>query len=180
MRVPSLVTAGLVLLAWTSSLEAQGTLKIGYINSASILEQAPGAQEAQDQFNRDVEGFRSQVQQMADELQVMIENYEKQQLTLSPDAKTRREEEIRQKQQQYQTRVQQLDQQAGQRQQELVQPVMDRITQVIETLRTEGNFALIFDVAAGSILAADPALDLTNEVVRRLQATAVPGSGGSR
>jgi outer membrane protein len=175
MRVTSLVTTGLLLLAAATSLEAQ-SLKIGYINSASILEQAPGAQEAQAQFNRDVQGFRTQVQQMADELQVMIENYEKQQLTLSPDAKARREEEIRQKQQAYQTRVQQLDQQAGARQQELVQPVMDRITEVIEQIRAEGDYALIFDVSAGSIIAGDPALDLTNEVVRRL--AAAPGSGG--
>ena len=179
MRIPSLVAAVMVLLV-SASAEAQAGLKVGYINSASILEQAPGAQEAQDQFNRDVEGFRTQVQEMADELQVMIENFEKQQLTLSADARTRREEEIRLMQQTYQERVQQLDQQAGERQQELVQPVMDRISQVIEQLRAEGSYSLIFDVSAGSIISADSTLDLTDEVVRRLQAQAATGGSGAR
>ena len=49
---------------------------------------------------------------------------------------------------------------------------MDQITQVIETIREEGNYALILDVAAGSIISADPSLDLTQEVIRRLQTNA--------
>ncbi len=37
---------------------------------------------------------------------------------------------------------------------------------------------MIFDVAAQGIISADPALDLTAEVVRRLQAAARPGAPG--
>ena len=45
---------------------------------------------------------------------------------------------------------------------------MDEITAVIEELREEGSYALILDVAAGSIVSADPTLDVTEEVIRRL------------
>lgn len=154
--------------------------KIGYINSQAILEQAPGAREAQEELNEDMQGYRAQVQQMADELEALIRAYEQQQLTLSAEAKARREQEIRQKQQEYQAKLEQLDQQASARQAELVQPIMDRINQVIESIRSDGDYALIFDVAAGSIIAADPGLDLTEEVIRRLQAggSATPGIGG--
>ena len=57
---------------------------------------------------------------------------------------------------------------------------MDQITAVIETLREEGNYAMILDAAAGSIISADPTLDLTQEVLRRLEAAAAaaPGGGG--
>jgi Skp family chaperone for outer membrane proteins len=41
---------------------------------------------------------------------------------------------------------------------------------VIETLREEGQYSLILDVAAGSIISADSTLDLTPEVIRRLGA----------
>lgn len=180
MRLRSITTAAIVLLATATAAQAQSGLKIGYINSASILEQAPGAQEASEQFNKDMETYRGQVQQMAQELQQLIEQYEKQQLTLSADAKSRREAEIREKQQAYQQRVQQIDSQAGQRQQELVQPIMDRITRVIEQIREEGDYALIFDVAAGSIISADPDLDLTDEVVARLKAQGSTGGSAPR
>ena len=62
----------------------------------------------------------------------------------------------------------------SQRQAELVQPVMDLINQVIDAIRSEGDYALIFDVSAGSIIAADPSLDLTEEVIRRLRAQDLP------
>jgi Skp family chaperone for outer membrane proteins len=47
---------------------------------------------------------------------------------------------------------------------------------VIEQVREEGSYALIFDTASRAIIAADPALDLTEEVLRRLQQIA---SGGN-
>ena len=65
------------------------------------------------------------------------------------------------------------------RQAELVEPVMERITAVIETIRAEGSYSMIFDVAAQGIISADPALDLTTEVVRRLQAAYNEASSGA-
>ena len=49
---------------------------------------------------------------------------------------------------------------------------MDRITAEIETMREEGQYALILDVAAGSIISADPTLDLTQELIQRMGASA--------
>ena len=44
---------------------------------------------------------------------------------------------------------------------------------MLEEIRVEGNYGLILDVTSTAILVADPALDLTQEVLARLQA----GSG---
>src|SRR5690606_8611570 len=142
----------------------EGQAKIGYINSQTILAETPGAKEAQTQFDQDMQGFRGEVEQMATELENLVRQYEQQQAMLSPSAKQQREADIRAKQQAYQERLAAIDQRAGQRQQELVQPVMDKINQTIEQIRAEGSYTLIFDVAAGGVVAADPALDLTQEV----------------
>ncbi len=171
------LTLSLALMAGTA--EAQ-TLKIGYINSQEILANAPGASEAQKQFDKDVKTYQAEVQALQEELQKMQQQLQQQQLTLSPEAKANREQAIRLKAQEYQKRVQELDQQAAQRRAQLVQPVMDKITKVIEKIREEGNYSLILDVAAGSIISADPSLDLTQEVIRRLkaEATSVGKPGG--
>jgi outer membrane protein len=161
-----------LLIVGASPALGQAVTRFGYINSQAILDQAPGAAEASQQFEADLEQLRARIQPATDSLDAMIQAYEAQSLTLSPEAKQRREQAILQKREEVQQLAAQLDQQAGQRRAELVQPIMDRITQVIEEIRVEGNYSMIFDVAAGSIIAADPNLDLTEEVLRRLGAAA--------
>ena len=151
---------------------AQG-LKLGYINSQDILAAAPGAQEAKDQFDADMVTYRTEVEQLAADLEKLVQQYEQQQTLLSPAARQTRETDIRSKQQVYQERVSAIDERAGLRQQELVQPVMDRVNAAIEEIRAEGSYALIVDVSSGAVVAADPLLDLTQEVLARLNAEAV-------
>lgn len=113
--------------------------------------------------------MQGEVEQMGEELEEAMERFEQQQLTLSDQARQTRQEELLQQQQQYQQRLQQLEQQAAQRQQELVSPVMNRVNTVIEQIRREGSYTIIFDAAAQGIVAADPGFDLTPEVIRRLR-----------
>jgi outer membrane protein len=169
-RIAIAATAFMLALGSPQGVSAQA--KIGYINSQSILAEAPGAKEAQTKFDSDMQAYRTEVQQMQTELETLVKQYETQQAMLSPSAKQQRETDIRTKQAAYQERLAAIDQRAGQRQQELVQPVMDKINQVIEQIRAEGTYALIFDVSAGGVVAADPGLDLTPEVIRRLKAAA--------
>lgn len=179
MRLTKVITPILMALALASEAQAQADLKIGYIDSQAILDQDPAARAAQQQFEASLTTYQAEVQQMGEELQELIDSYEQQQAMLSAEARSTREEEIRVKQGQYQQRISELEQQASVRQAELVEPVMERITAVIEEIRAEGSYSMIFDVAAQGIISADPVLDLTPEVVRRLQAaSSVQGTGG--
>jgi outer membrane protein len=162
---------GVVFLLAVSagSVGAQSALKIGYINFAAIYEAAPGAEAAEEQFEQEMTTYRAEVQSLGEELQTMIAEYEQQQVALSDAARQDREAAIRAKDGAYRERVSQLENEAARRQQELVEPIMRRINDLIEALRAEEGYSLIFDVGPGSnIIAADPALDLTEEVIRRL------------
>jgi outer membrane protein len=169
MRRSFLALPALVWAVTAASADAQ-TLKIGYINSQQILASSTEAAAAEQQFTREMQTFQTEVQALEDEITGMQQRLQQQQLTLSPEARANREQQIQAKLQEYQTRTTELQQMADQRRAELVQPVMDRITVVIETLREEGQYSLILDVAAGSIISADSTLDLTPEVIRRLGA----------
>lgn len=182
MRVTKFFLPILMSLILVSAAQAQSVVKLGYIDSQAILNQDPRARQAQQQFESDMTRYRAEVDQLGQELQDLIGRYEQQQAMLSEEAKANRQEEIRMKQSQYQQRIADLEQQAGVRQAELVEPVMERINAVIEDIREDGAYAIIFDVAAQGIIAADPVLDLTAEVVRRLQAGAATAGnpGGNR
>jgi len=177
MRRTPFAALALVFALAAGIAEAQ-TLKIAYINSQEILDKAPGAKEAQTAFETEMQGFTTEAQQLQDELTRMQQQLSQQELTLSPEAKRNRQQQIAQRTQEAQARMAEMDQIAARRRAELVQPVMDKITATIEQMREEGSYSLILDVAAGSIIAADPALDLTQEVIRRLTAAA-PAPGGA-
>ena len=177
-RATPILLSLMALVFLAGGVEAQTALKIGYLDSGAILDQDPGAQAANAQFQEALTRYQAEVQQLGEEIQALVAAFEQQQGTLSPAARTNREEQIRMRQAEYNQRLTEIDQQAQVRQAELIQPVMDRVTAVIEQIREEGSYSLIFDVAAQGIISADPALDLTQEVIRRLAATAPPSGGG--
>lgn len=147
-----------------------GEVKLAYINSNAIVAEAPGAEEAQATFEREMARWQSEVESLADSLQEMITAYEQQQVMLSPEAREQRQEQIQQKRLEFQQRTADLEQVAQRRRQELIQPIYDRITAVLMDVREEHSYTMIFDSAAGALIAADTALDITDIVIERLRA----------
>lgn len=171
-----LVSAGAATAAASQGVTAAAPAgyKLAYINSQRILEQAPGRADAEAQFQREMGSYQEQIRRMSDSLKTLVDDYNKQEVILSPAARETKQREIRTREESYQQRIQQLQQQAQQREQELVRPIMQQITQVINTIRVEEGYAFVFDVAAqgGTVVAADTTLDITPRVVARLRSTA--------
>jgi outer membrane protein len=157
---------------------AQTPVKIGYIKSQTILANAPGRAAAETQFEKEMTTYRAQVQRMGDSLNTLIADYNKQEVSLSPQAKETRQKDIRAKEEEYQRRTQELQQQVRSREAELVRPIMEQINKVIDELRAEEGYSMIFDAEnqAGVVVAADKNLDLTEKVLARLRAVGPPTS----
>ena len=164
------ILASFLVLVPVTALQAQEQgPRIGYIDSGAILQQAPGAQEAQAEFDRQMERFTREIETMEEELEALIEEYERQQSALLPAVRQAREDEIRQREIRYHQRIEEMGQEADATRQRLIEPILNQMSQAIETIRAEGDYAIIFDVAGQSIIAADPSLDLTDQVITRLR-----------
>jgi outer membrane protein len=157
--------------AQTSSAAA-GTGKIGYINSAVILQQAPGRAEAEAQFDREVGVYRQQIQRMDDSLKTLMAAFDRDAPKLDSVTRESRRTSINQREVEYQGRARGLDSTMQARQAQLVKPIMERVQSVIEAIRAEDNYAVILDVGAqvSVVVAADKKLDLTDRVLARLRA----------
>ena len=172
MRFSSFVGACALVLGVPALASAQGQ-KFAYVNSAAILQSAPGRADAVVQFEKEMTSMRASVQKLSDSLNTLQEAYAKEEVSLSPAAKETRLKSLRDKQADYQERVQKMQEQAQAREAELMQPIMDNVRKVLDDLRAEGGFAFIFDVAAGSlIVSADKNLDITDRVVAKLRLAA--------
>ena len=167
-----------LILAGTVAAQgaAPGPVKIGYINSAQLLQQAPGRVEAEAQFEREVGVYRQQIQRMDDSLRTMMAAFDRDAAKLDSATRETRRNTIGQREVEYQTRARGLDSTMQARQAELVRPIMQRVQTVIEAIRTEDGYSLILDVGAQGniIVSADKRLDLTERVLARLKAQGPP------
>jgi outer membrane protein len=160
-----------LLVAGASSAAAQQ--KFAYINSQTLLQQAPGRAEAEAQFQRELQAYQTEVKRMGDSLKTMVDAYEKEQLVMSPAAKEAKQKEIAGKEQEYQQRTAELERKAAAREDELTRPILENIRKAIEAVRAQEGYAFIFDVAAnGSVVAVDKNLEVSNVVLARRRATA--------
>ena len=164
-----LVATGLALLGYESFNEPQdGGVRLAYIDSNQVVAQTPGAADAQATFDREMARWQAEVQALADSLQQMISTYEQQQIMLSPEKRQERQQDILQKRLEYEQRASDLQQVAQRRQAELVQPIFEKISLAMKEIREEQGYTMIFDAAAGALLAADTTLDITNMVIEHL------------
>jgi outer membrane protein len=161
-------------LALSASAAAAQTapLKIGYINSQKLISEAPGAVEARTTLEKESNKHRADIALAEDSLRNQVADYQKRQLVLSADARTKEEANIRAKEEALQNRAQALEQQMQKRQTDLVKPIMDRINAVLGDIRKEGGYAIILDSSSGAIVSGDPSLDLTDAVLAKLKAAA--------
>jgi outer membrane protein len=149
---------------------------IGYVNSDIILRQTPGFAAADSTLRAELQTYEAEINQLRQELDSAAAAFDQSSVLLSPTARDEKLAELQAMQQRGQTRQQELQTRASQREQELVAPLQQRIQTVIDGIRAERNLAVIFDVASPttSIVSADPALNLTQLVVQRVQSSGSP------
>lgn len=169
----TLSLAGLVagLVATPASAQQAGT-KVGFINSRLVLAAAPGYAKAESLYTGEVAGFRLEVQKMQASLDSAVQSFQQSSVVLSPSARTAKQKELEAQQQQLEKRMQELQEKAVQRERDLIEPIQQRVTSVVEGVRAAGGFAMIFDVGVqnSGIVAADRSLDLTQKVIDQLKA----------
>ncbi|SRR6266513_5251694 len=174
-----LVSLAVAAFASTSPLVAQGPssaapasapIKIAYINSREILQRTPGYAVAESTYLKEVDKYRTEIQKLQTQLDSAVTAFDQQSIALSPAARAQKQKDLQAMQQRMEQRTNQLQDQARQREQELLAPIQARVNSVIQGLRAELNYSLILDAdaAGGLIAAADPALNITARVLQRL------------
>src|SRR5690242_16647436 len=154
------------------ALPAHAQAKVAYVQTSVLLDQAPGRAEAEAQFEKETGGYRDQIKRMSDSLDALISGFQKRQASLTAATRDAQAKDIQSKQAEYQRRSAELEQKAQGRQNELVQPILEKVKAAIEEVRVEGGYAMIFNADQGSpIVAVDKSLNVTDRVLSKLKGT---------
>jgi outer membrane protein len=111
----------------------------------------------------------------------MAANFDKEASKLDSATRVARAKVIQDREAAYQLRARTLDSTMQSRQAELIRPIMENLQKVIEQVRAEDGYAMIFDVASQTsvIVAADKSLDITQKVLAKVKAAPAPKTTGA-
>lgn len=158
-----------------ASAQGQAPTRIGYVAVQAVLQRTPGYAQADSIWSQENVGYQRELQQLQARMDSATAAFDQQSVMLSPSNRASEQKKLQDLAAALNEQVNTLRQRAADRQRELLDPIEQRVMAVIEGLRAEGNFAVIFDVSAqtSTIVAADKSLDLTPRAIERLTA----GSG---
>ncbi|MFW6089646.1 MAG: OmpH family outer membrane protein [Gemmatimonadota bacterium] len=136
-----------------------------YLNSADIIQSQPEFAEMTRTFDQEISDRRLELEEQAAAVDSLLREYQEQESVFSPQMREEKQQEIRTRQQALQNRRLEMENELNERQQELLRPILEEVGDAIETVRAERGYSMVFDISTEGVVAADPALDIT-ELVR--------------
>lgn len=141
-----------ITLLFTGMGFAQGTLKIGYLDSQKLMSMMPESDSAQAQVKRYAQSLQAQMQAMGNEYKNKVQDYQNNQGTMSDLIRQTKEKEITDLQQRIQAFQGSADQDIQKKQQDLYQPIVEKVKNAIEAVGKEYHYTYILDVSQGTVL----------------------------
>ncbi|MHB8931611.1 MAG: OmpH/Skp family outer membrane protein [Melioribacteraceae bacterium] len=171
MKKTGLVLSLILFAVFTQKLNAQ--LKIGYVDSDTIMKQLPDAQDVQKKLDAMVKEWQEELSKMERDWKAKYDDYDKRKLILSEQKRVEIEKELVGMEDQVSKYRQDKFGVKGelfQKQEELMKPIQNRIFTVIQQIAKEKDYDYVFD-RSGDILFlyAKEEYDLTKEVIDKLK-----------
>ncbi len=155
-----------------ASLAVSQEVKIGYIDTVRIFANFSETIEAEEKYKKEVEAWRKKAEEMEAEIAQLREEIQSKSLMLSEEKLAEKKLTLDQKMKGYRDYMQRVfgdNGEAAQRNQELTQPIVEKINEVIAVIAEEEGYSLILDAAQGTVLYAKESMDLTEMVLERLK-----------
>lgn len=162
--------AALALALATTSAAAQD-LKIGYVNSERVLREAAPAKAAQTKLEAEFGKRERELNDQASKLKAAADKLDKDAPTLSEGERTRRQRELVEQDRDLQRKRREFQEDLNQRRNEELAGVVERANRVIKQIFDSEKY----DVILQEVVFAGPRVDITDKVIRSLNAPAAPG-----
>lgn len=148
---------------------AQTSVKIGLVDTGSVLQAMPDTQDAQKKVSDASKKYEDEYARLGEEMKRLYDELTKMKDDELPAIKERKTREF----QDYQMKVQTFEQNAQQdlqrMQQELLAPIFQKIKDAVESVGKEGGFGMIQDYNPQQTLYyAAPVVDVTPQVKAKL------------
>jgi outer membrane protein len=178
MRAAAILAVVAGLLAAAPAAAQQ--IRFGYIDSARIFREFSEAKEAQERFDRQVQGWRSEAAEKEKQVSDLRAEVQDQGPILSSIRRKEREAALQRAISDYERFIQDIWGPSGRAATEnsnMTAGIVEKIRSAVEKVAGDKALTLVMDSASGILIYADPAFDLTAEVLEELKSRSGLGSG---
>ena len=151
-----------------STVFAQTTLKLGWINSADLLQAMPGKVKADSAVAKYARSFQSVIDVMMKQYQTKGQYYQDHEKTMSDAMKEVKMKELQDLQNRIETTQQSAQDKLQKKKQAEYAPVLDKADKAIQEVAKEKGYDYIFDKSAGQLLFARKADNIMPYVKAKL------------
>lgn len=165
-------TISFVCMLLLMSVLTSAQTKIAFINSATVMEQLPEAQDAQKQIDALAQQWQTELTQKATEMQKKMDDYDKRKLIMSDKRRAEVEKELQQldkeivdlRNQKFGTNGEMFT-----KQNELMKPIQEKIFKAVKDVADEESYDYVVDRSSSTLLLfANAKHDLTQKVIAKL------------
>jgi outer membrane protein len=149
---------------------AAAAQSIAVIDSDRIFDTLGDVADARELLETEIEEWQAHVDSLQDEIDSIEEDLSRT-LMMSPERRREREDLMEEKKLELETYVSSTFGPGGlleRRNEELVAPIVTAINEAVEEISNEEDFDLVLDASAGTVVFADPGIDITDAVLERL------------
>lgn len=147
---------------------------IAYIDMQYILKNIPQYETANEQLTMISKRWQKEIDTAQQELQILVSNYQTEQIFLSPDMKQKREDEILEKEQYLLELKRKYFGQEGEwykKRESLLKPIQNEIYAAIQDIASEKQYDVVKDRSADpSLIYMSGKLDISDQVLEKLGA----------
>ncbi|OIR03022.1 chaperone protein Skp precursor [mine drainage metagenome] len=143
---------------------ASAELKIGFVNSQRILNDAPQAAKAKKKIEKEFEKRDQDLQKVAKQLQAMQADMEKNSVTMSDTERSNKERAFNELNRDFQRKQREFREDLNLRQNEEMAAIFNKVNKVIKNIAETEKYDLILQEA----VYASPRIDLTDRVIKAL------------
>jgi len=146
--------------------------RFAYVDSEYILNKLPTYQAATSKLDGYSKAWQKEVEDKFAEVEKKYKEFQNEKVFLSEDMKKKKEEEIVQLEKESKDLKKKyfgVDGELFKKREELIKPIQDQVYTAIKQIATDGNYAMIFDVASGAtLLYTDPKYDISDDVLKKI------------
>jgi outer membrane protein len=158
----------MLVVAMSTTVFGQKAVKIGHINSNELLSEMPERTKIQSELEKYANDLRSTLDAMRKEYETKIQEFQAKQDVMTEVIKNSKIKEITDLEKRITEFQQTAEADLQKKEQDLLQPVIDKAKEAINTVAKEGSFTYILDSSVGVVLYSVDSDDILPLVKKKL------------